>query len=137
MKLCVVQLGELPFVFDKSSNPSRDDILSRLRMSDFRGIRAARERSDGLDRRIEGLSAKLAAVSDAVAVVALGAYGRRELTPRTEVELLFLHQGELSTPWVTEAVCYPLWEHNIRAEPSVRTLFECAADARRSWSASS
>ncbi|MDQ6673306.1 MAG: hypothetical protein M3069_21625, partial [Chloroflexota bacterium] len=36
---------------------------------------------------------------------------------------------------VTELVCYPLWEDNIRAEPTVRTLFECAADARRSWSA--
>ncbi len=104
-------------------------------MTDFRGIAAARGRSDGLDRRIEQLSHKLAAVSESVVVVALGAYGRRELTPRTEVDLLFLHQGELSTAWVTETVCYPLWEDNIRVEPSVRTLFECAADARRSWSA--
>src|SRR5450755_4388442 len=102
-------------------------------MSEFRGISAARERSDDVDRRIAELSRKLVGVADSVAVVALGAYGRRELTPRTDVELLFLHQGELSTPWVTEAVCYPLWEHNIRVEPSVRTLFECAADARRSW----
>ncbi|MDQ6672352.1 MAG: hypothetical protein M3069_16670, partial [Chloroflexota bacterium] len=104
-------------------------------MSELHGIRAARERSDGLDRRVQELSAKLAAVSDCVAVVALSAYGRRELTPRTEVELLFLHQGDLSTLRVTELVCYPLWEANIRAEPSVRTLFECVADARRSWSA--
>ena len=104
-------------------------------MTQFPYLAAARERSDGVDRRIAELSAKLNAVSDSIAVVAVGAYGRRELTPRTDVELLFLHQGELSTPWVTEAVCYPLWEHNIRVEPSVRTLFECAADARRSWSA--
>ena len=34
---------------------------------------------------------------DRVAVVALGAYGRRELTPRTEVEVLFLHSGELNS----------------------------------------
>jgi len=104
-------------------------------MTQFPCLAAARERSDGVDRRIAELSAKLNAVSDSIAVVAVGAYGRRELTPRTDVELLFLHQGELSTPWVTEAVCYPLWEHNIRVEPSVRTLMECAADARRSWSA--
>jgi [protein-PII] uridylyltransferase len=67
-------------------------------------------------------------------VVALAAYGRRELTPRTEVDLLFLHQGDLSAMSVTETVCYPLWEHDIRVEPSVRTLTECDADARRSWS---
>jgi [protein-PII] uridylyltransferase len=102
-------------------------------MTQFRGIAAARERSDRLDQRIAELSTKLAAVSDAVAVVALGAYGRRELTPRTEVELLFLHHGELNMPWVTEIVCYPLWEDNLRVEPTLRTLAECATDARRSW----
>jgi [protein-PII] uridylyltransferase len=95
------------------------------------GIAAARARSDDVDSRLSDLAGKLSEC----AVVALGAYGRRELTPRTDVEVLFLHQGELSTPWVTETVCYPLWEHNIRVEPIVRTLFECAADARRSWSA--
>src|SRR6202049_4967865 len=101
-------------------------------MTQFRSLAAARERSDVVDRRIAELRTRLDVGS--VAVVAVGAYGRRELTPRTDVEVLFLHQGELSTPWVTEAVCYPLWEHNIRAEPGIRQLFECAADARRSWS---
>src|ERR1700694_2090178 len=104
-------------------------------MNEFRSLAAARERSDVVDRLVAQLSTKLEAASEVVAVVAVGAYGRRELTPRTDVELLFLHQGELSTPWVTETVCYPLWEHNIRVEPNVRTLMECAADARRSWSA--
>src|SRR5258708_39379334 len=101
-------------------------------MTQFRGIEAARERTDHLDRRIAELSSRVVAVSDKVAVVALGAYGRRELTPRSEVELLFLHQGELTTPQVSEVVCYPLWEDNLRVEPTVRTLAECAADARRS-----
>src|SRR5229473_5550080 len=101
-------------------------------MSRFRGIEAARERSDQLDQRIAELSSKLTAVSESIAVVALGAYGRRELTPRTEVELLFLHQGELTTPRVSEVVCYPLWEDNLHVEPTVRTLAECATDARRS-----
>src|SRR6266851_2304634 len=102
-------------------------------MTEFRGIVAARERAERLDQRIIELSSKLTAVSDKVAVVALGAYGRRELTPRSEIELLFLHQGELNTPWVSEIVCYPLWEDNLRVELTVSTLAECAADARRSW----
>src|ERR1700704_972387 len=102
-------------------------------MTEFSGIAAARERTENADRRIAELSSKLASASEAVAVVALGAYGRRELTPRTEIELLFLHNGELSTPYVSEVVCYPLWEDNLRVEPTVRTLAECATDARRSW----
>jgi [protein-PII] uridylyltransferase len=71
------------------------------------------------------------------AIVALGGYGRRQLTPRSEVELLFLHRGELSTAEVTQSVCYPLWEQAVHVEPFVRTLDECTADARRSWSATS
>src|SRR5258708_31665782 len=101
-------------------------------MTQFRGIIAAQELADRLDQRIAELSSTLTAASDAVAVVALGAYGRRELTPRSDVELLFLHTGELTTPQVSEVVCYPLWEDNLRVEPMVRTLAECAADARRS-----
>src|SRR5437773_1634376 len=101
-------------------------------MTQFRGIVAAQERADRLDQRIAELSSTLTAASDAVAVIALGAYGRKELTPRSEIELLFLHTGELTTPRVTEVVCYPLWEDNLRVEPTVRTLSECAADARRS-----
>jgi [protein-PII] uridylyltransferase len=104
-------------------------------MTQFRGIEAARERSTHLDQRIAELSAPIIAASEAVAVVALGAYGRRELTPRTEVELLFLHQGELDTAQVSEVVCYPLWEDSLHVEPTVRTLAECAADARRSLQA--
>lgn len=104
-------------------------------MTQLHGIVAARERSDRADGRIAELCADLVGVSKTLAVVALGAYGRRELTPRGELELLFLHQGELNTPQVTEVVCYPLWENNLRVEPSLRTLGECAADASRSWSA--
>jgi [protein-PII] uridylyltransferase len=67
--------------------------------------------------------------------VALGAYGRKQLTSRAEVELLFLHRGNLSTAEVTQTVCYPLWERAVHVEPFVRTVDECAADVRRSWSA--
>ena len=98
------------------------------------GSSAARKRSDRVDSLLGELAARL---SGPLALVALGAYGRRELTPRSDAELLFLHAGQLTLAWVTEAVCYPLWEQAVRVEPSVRTLAECAADARRSWSAAS
>jgi [protein-PII] uridylyltransferase len=70
-----------------------------------------------------------------VACVALGAYGRQQLTTLSEVELLFLHTGGLSTVEVTQALCYPLWEQAIRVEPFVRTVDECTRDVSRSWAA--
>ena len=89
---------------------------------------AARQRSDRVDHLLAELSARLEAVPGSVAILALDAYGRRELTPRGDVDVLFLHQGHLSSRLATEAVCYPLWELNIRVEPSVRTLDECLAE---------
>ena len=70
-----------------------------------------------------------------MALVAIGAYGRAELTPHAEVDLLFLSGGMLTLAEVTETVCYPLWQQGIRIEPFVRTVDECARDLRRSWSA--
>ncbi|MBV9323126.1 MAG: hypothetical protein JO352_04975 [Chloroflexi bacterium] len=70
-----------------------------------------------------------------MALVAVGAYGRQQLTVLSEVELLCLHAGDLTTAQVTQAVCYPLWERAIRVEPFVRTVDECVREARRSWTA--
>jgi [protein-PII] uridylyltransferase len=87
---------------------------------------------------VDALVGSLAAgLADRAALVALGAYGRAQLTPRSEVELLFLHRGDLSTAEVTQSVCYPLWEQAVHVEPFVRTLEECSSDARRSWAATS
>src|SRR5919199_14735 len=96
------------------------------------GRSAARQRANRVDSLLRDVGPRL---SGSVALVALGAYGRCELTSRGEAELLFLHAGQLTLPWVTQAVCYPLWEQAVRVEPSVRTPAECAADVRRSWSA--
>lgn len=57
------------------------------------------------------------------------------MTPRAEVDVLFLHTGQLTLPSITETVCYPVWEEAIRVEASLRTVSEAAAEARRSWSA--
>ncbi|MBV9135132.1 MAG: hypothetical protein JO318_20660, partial [Chloroflexi bacterium] len=98
------------------------------------GIAAAEARTAGIDALVAGVATHL---TYPVALVALGAYGRRQVTPWSEVELLVLHRGGLSTAEATQSVCYPLWEQAIHVEPFVRTLDECAADVRRSWAATS
>jgi [protein-PII] uridylyltransferase len=100
----------------------------------YGGIAAAEARTANVDTLVGGLVSRL---KQPVALVALGAYGRRQLTPRSEVELLFLHRGGLSTADATQSVCYPVWEQAIHVEPFVRTLDECAADVRRTWAATS
>lgn len=96
------------------------------------GIGSAARRTRHVDALISQLAGRL---PETVALVALGAYGRSQLTPGSEVELLFLHPGGLSSAEVTQTISYPLWEQAIHIEPFVRTLEECTADARRSWAA--
>jgi len=95
------------------------------------GIRAARARSVAVDELVAPLIAALAGQAR-VAAVALGAYGRQELTPAAEAELLVLHDGTLSTERATQAVWYPLFERTVNLEPALRTVDECVADAGRS-----
>ncbi|MBV8718846.1 MAG: hypothetical protein JOZ65_27585, partial [Chloroflexi bacterium] len=78
------------------------------------GIAAAEARTAGIDALVAGVATHL---TYPVALVALGAYGRRQVTPWSEVELLVLHRGGLSTAEATQSVCYPLWEQAIHVEP--------------------
>ncbi|GAC1318787.1 MAG: [protein-PII] uridylyltransferase [Chloroflexota bacterium] len=77
---------------------------------------------------------RLSAAAQRVAIVALTAYGRQQLTPHADVDVLFLTAATDNLPLqvVTEAICYPLWEQGVRIEAIVRSPGACAADARRS-----
>jgi [protein-PII] uridylyltransferase len=64
-----------------------------------------------------------------VTLVAVGGYGRSELFPHSDVDLLFLTEDEGTREcikdWVS-AVCQDMWDCGLRVSPSTRTLAECA-----------
>ncbi|MFC5953693.1 [protein-PII] uridylyltransferase [Streptomyces pratens] len=64
-----------------------------------------------------------------VSLIAVGGYGRGELSPRSDLDLLLLHDG--SDPKAVAALAdrlwYPVWDLGIALDHSVRTL----AEARR------
>jgi [protein-PII] uridylyltransferase len=84
-----------------------------------------------VDELVAPLVAPLVA-SGSAAAIALGGYGRQELTPHGEIELLLLHTGQLQTQQVTEAVWYPLWDRQLRLEPTLKSLEQCLAESRAS-----
>ncbi|HYU57429.1 MAG TPA: hypothetical protein VEO00_05205, partial [Actinomycetota bacterium] len=66
-----------------------------------------------------------------LALVALGGYGRGELCPRSDVDLMVLH-GERRPERVrvvAERVFYPLWDAGIALGHAVRTVKQAAAEA--------
>lgn len=64
-----------------------------------------------------------------VAIVALGGYGRRELSPFSDIDLMVLHEVE-DAGEVAANLFRPLWDARFRVGHSVRTKGEAAAAAR-------
>jgi [protein-PII] uridylyltransferase len=60
-------------------------------------------------------------------LVALGGYGRSQLNPQSDVDLLFLHPGELDPEdeKLVECVLPILWDAGLRVGHSVRSVDEC------------
>jgi [protein-PII] uridylyltransferase len=58
-----------------------------------------------------------------VALVALGGYGRRELLPASDIDLLILHDGSdaKAIAELAERVLYPLWDAGLSVGHGVRT----------------
>jgi [protein-PII] uridylyltransferase len=55
------------------------------------------------------------------ALVAVGALGRRELVPYSDLDLLLLHDGKRDVSKLADSLWYPLWDARIDLDHSVRT----------------
>jgi [protein-PII] uridylyltransferase len=61
-----------------------------------------------------------------MAVIAVGGYGREELCPKSDIDLLFLHPHKLDryVESMTEWMLYPLWDLGLEVGHSVRNVKE-------------
>ncbi|NTU60628.1 MAG: hypothetical protein HGA98_06180, partial [Deltaproteobacteria bacterium] len=94
--------------------------------SDYRGL---------IDGLVGGLGGDAGWGGQGCALVALGGYGRGELAPRSDIDLLFLvgRHGRGQPP--VESVLYPLWDLGFDVGHAVRTPAECAELAREDLTA--
>ncbi len=96
------------------------------------GTRERRIRSNEGDLRLSKLfQSTLLEVgsvsSDDVAIAAVGGFGRGELSPGSDLDILILHRGTLSEEDLASFVnkiLYPLWDQKIKVDHSVRTRSE-------------
>jgi [protein-PII] uridylyltransferase len=69
-----------------------------------------------------------------VALVAVGGYGRAELAPHSDLDVVLVHADDLDVGEVAGRVWYPLWDAGVDLDHSVRALSEvqevAAADPR-------
>ncbi|MFJ9794017.1 [protein-PII] uridylyltransferase [Streptomyces globosus] len=97
------------------SGPSRRSALARLTDDWLTGLFAGAVRDTG----VRG-----------AALVAVGGYGRGELSPRSDLDLLLLHDGKAAPAdlaRLADRLWYPVWDLGLALDHSVRT----PAEARR------
>ncbi|MFJ8628020.1 [protein-PII] uridylyltransferase [Kitasatospora sp. NPDC093550] len=90
-----------------------------------------RPRREALARLTDDWLAGLLAAAGApagVALVAVGGYGRGELSPRSDLDVLLLHEGPIDRE-LPEKIWYPVWDAGAKLDHSVRTVAEARAVA--------
>jgi [protein-PII] uridylyltransferase len=72
----------------------------------------------------------------AMALVAVGGYGRTELNPHSDIDFMFLHDRQIAAnrplphlSKVIDGVLYPLWDIGLKMGHSVRTIEEAVKEA--------
>ncbi len=67
-----------------------------------------------------------------LALVAIGGYGRAELNPHSDIDFMFLHDGQIAAnrplPYLSkliDGVLYPLWDVGLKVGHAVRSIEDC------------
>jgi len=59
-----------------------------------------------------------------VALVAVGGYGRAELAPGSDLDVLLVHRGRRDVAAVAQTIWYPIWDAGFSLDHSVKTVKE-------------
>ena len=110
-------------------------LLGQLRALDracspgHHGRWSARRRAELVDRCLRELF-DAAGPPPGVALAALGGYGRGELAPASDLDLLIVHRGRAEDlRSLAERLLYPLWDAGFSVGHALRTPDECLAFA--------
>jgi [protein-PII] uridylyltransferase len=106
--------------------------LERAYSPGHHGVWAARRRAALVDIAIRELFAR-AGAPPGTAVAAVGGYGRGLLLPRSDIDLLIVHDGtdEAGVARLADALLYPLWNGGFEVGHAVRTAVECEEACER------
>ncbi|MBR7836283.1 [protein-PII] uridylyltransferase [Actinospica durhamensis] len=89
-----------------------------------------RERSDAADEWL----VRLLGDAGGAALVAVGGYGRRQLSPGSDLDVVLLHDGSRDSAAIgqlADSIWYPIWDAKTMLDHSVRTVAEARAVAQQ------
>lgn len=94
----------------------------------MRYAQGRRTRADEADAWL----ARLLGEADGAALVAVGGYGRRQLSPGSDLDVVLLHDGRrdpVELAGLADSIWYPIWDAKVKLDHSVRTVAEARAVA--------
>ena len=112
---------------------ARPDRLAAVRSDpSLHGFEYCRAYSDAVDEWLGRLFAAAVegTVGNGLALVAVGGYGRRELCPGSDLDLLLLHRGKRDRAELgrlAERLWYPVWDRGLKLGHAVRTVKEAVS----------
>lgn len=94
-----------------------------------KGLVACRTLSDATDQWLSTLFADAIAGmrgADKIVLLAVGGYGRRELAPQSDLDVLLVHDSVKDISEIASRIWYPIWDAGLKLGHSVRTPKETA-----------
>lgn len=106
----------------------REDRAALLARTDVGGRHLAAELAAATDRWLgQVFLAACGAATYDVSLVAVGGYGRAELAPGSDLDLVLVHRNRPDIGRLADAIWYPVWNTGLRLDHSVRNLREVGA----------
>lgn len=93
----------------------------------LRGAELCRAYAAAVDAELRALWEQAEAPGTGLALLAVGGYGRSELSPQSDLDLLLVHDGRDGVDAVAERLWYPIWDEGLKLGHSVRTVKETLA----------
>lgn len=113
---------------------TRRDILELFWRKGISGNALLKENTALIDSHLQQNFAKCPNI-EGIALVPVGGYGRMELFPFSDIDLLLLHEPSATSELdqITEAIFYPLWDAGLDVGHSVRTVDACTSFAEKDF----
>ncbi len=93
---------------------------------ELRGRAFAEAHAEATDRWFRDLAAEVLDDLDEIALLAVSGYGRRELSPLSDIDVVLVHGPSVDGGEVAEALWYPVWDRGLKMGYVVVTPVQAA-----------
>jgi len=100
----------------------RLDRQSVLDDPSLHGVDLCRALSEAVDEWLRALWADADGPDTGAALVAVGGYGRAELSPGSDIDVYLLHDAGRDMDLLAQRIWYPIWDANLKLGHAVRTV---------------